>query len=375
MIDRTHIALRIPGFCARVERRLQGLPDDVPLVVCAGEDDRALVLSACERAIALGARPGMRIGSLRQFDVEVVRAHAARYASAERELAGVLARELPDVQCVRAGVFRAVWSRGRRFLVDALRRADARVAGAGFGGAWGVGPGDAVAEIAAAVAPVGETVTVPPDGTSALLAPLPLRLLPDLSEADLAALAEIGVRRFRQLLALPDEVLRSLFGPEGPGLRRIALHGSRGPSPRQWRGRRRFAQDTAELDDVRRALAELVSDGFTHVLGALGQTPRRMRVTLVYADDRSAGAVIASRRAEHEGSWQTLARAQVPELWTRRARIAGLRLAVDWGVPPSQQLSLFVAPRRQFRDRRLTRAVGRVRDRWGRELVRYASAG
>ncbi|MCB2210799.1 hypothetical protein KQI52_01655 [bacterium] len=371
MLNNTHIVLRIPGFYALLERRLQHLPDDCPLLVCTGEGDRSLILSACPLAVVQGARPGMRIGRLHGFRGEITHANPERYISGEQQLLHQLSQDLPDPYVIRPGVVQALWSRGRRFLHTALERAANQLHALRYEVALGIAPGDAVAEIAASIAPVGETLEVPEHGVREFLAPQPLRLLPDLSALQLAALAEIGVHRFGNLLTLPPDVLRALLGPDGPALRRIAALGMRGPAPQQWRGRQRLGGDTANLARVRRAVERLVADGLAHVLVHLGQTPRAMLLTLCYTDGKRSGARLSTNRPEHEGSWQKLAREQVEALWTRRVRLSEVRLSVDWRGRPSSQLSLFVPAQRQFRDRELTHAVTRVRDRWGRDLVRY----
>lgn len=371
----THIVMRLPGLIAGIEKRLQGLPEQTPVLVCAGDGSRALVISACAHAVLQGVRPGMRMGRLEGFRGEVVAASPLRYEVGERELADRIGTALPDVEVLRSGVLRTRWSPGRRFLAGHLHQAREILAHEGYRAAWGVGPGDVVAEIAAAVAGVGETVIVEPGDTTAFLARQPVGVLPDLGEEHVHALHEIGVRTLGQIARLPDEVLRSLFGEDGPRLRRVALGGDRGPVPRQWRGWREFDEDTADLDRVRRALADLVAEGFTQVIGTLGRVPQRMQLTLLYSDGRRTGARIGSPRREHEGSWQTRARAELDRIWTRRVRLSEVRLGIDWGGPPAGQLSLLVPETVHFRDRRLTQAVGRVRDRWGRQGVRYAAAG
>ncbi len=372
MLNNTHIVLRIPGFYALLERQLQHLPADRPLLVCAGEGDRSLILSACPLAVLQGARPGMRTGQVHGFRGEIIHASPMRYLSGEQQLLLQLSQDLPDPHVIRPGVVQALWSRGRRFLHTALEHAAHQLHALNYHAAWGIAPGDAVAEIAASIAPVGETLEIPEHGVREFLAPQPLQLLPDLSALQLTALAEIGVHRFGHLLTLPPDVLRALLGPDGPALRRIAALGMRGPAPKQWRGRKRLGGDTANLVRVQRAVAQLVADGLTHVLVHLGRTPRAMLLILCYTDGKRSGARLNTHRPEHEGSWQKLAHEQVDTLWTRRVRISEVRLSVDWSGRPSSQLSLFVPAQRQFRDRELTHAVTRVRDRWGRDLVRYA---
>jgi hypothetical protein len=374
MLNNTHIVLRIPGFYALLERRHQNIPESTALLVCAGEGSRALILSACELAVHQGARPGMRIGMLSSFKGEIVHASPVRYASEEMALCEHLGLELPNPHIIRPGVIRSLWSRGQRFLSRALDNASVRLNDLGYRGAWGIGPGDAVSEIAAAIAPIGERLAVPTGSVRSFLTPYSLRLLPDLGAAQLAALAEIGVTTFGHLLSLPPEVLRSLFGPDGIALRRIATQGTRGPMPAQWRGRKRLGEDTADLKKVQMAVSTLVADGLAHVLVNQGRVPRAMWLTLVYTDQRRAGSRLVASHLEHEGNWQRLAHELIDKLWTRRVRIAEVRLSVSWGAAPSEQLCMFVSSQRQFRDRELTHAVTRVRDRWGSDLVQYAVA-
>ncbi len=371
MLNNTHIVLRIPGLFSRIERRFQNIPDNIPILICTGEGDRALVLSACNRAIEQGARPGMRIGQIRGFRGKIIPSSPLKYRSEMNRLLAILGRDLPNPRMIRTGVVHSLWSRGRRFLPQAIGTVREHLRLQDYPFACGIAPGDAVAEIAAAIAPVGEQLEVLDHEVPTFLASCPLQLLPDLSPDQIAMFKDIGVHRFGHLTELPVEVLRSMLGPDGLALRRIAIHGVRGPEPQQWLGRRRLGGDTASIDRVHRAITELVADGLIHVLVHLGHVPRAMLLGILYTDGKRTGARLVSKRPEHEGSWQKLALHEIENLWQRRVRIAEVRLSVDWGGRPSNQLSLFVPARQQFRDRRLAQAVTRVRDRWGRELVRY----
>jgi DNA polymerase-4 len=284
-----------------------------------------------------------------------------------------LRRELPEVHPARPGVFGGRWSGGDRFLPDALERARRQLAPLRLPGGWGIGAGAAAAEIAAARSRAGELVRIERGNERPFLADLPLALLPDLDDAQCDALAEVGVRTFRDAAALPEAVLRSLLGPDGPALRRIALTGRRPPTAPGWRERRRLAEDEDDPAAVRSAVADLVAQALAGAEAA-ERSPGPLALTLVYADRRRSSGRIPPSGRRHEGHWQRAAMKLVMELWTRRVRIAEVRVSLRYGPPPSHQLQLFVPPHRQEREGRLAGAVSRVRGRWGTSTLHFAAA-
>lgn len=370
---KTWIVVRIPGLYAKVERQFLSTHDARQIVVCTGNGTRALVLSTEASSQETGIRPGMRAETIDPTRFLLIPATPSKYKDAENTLLCELGQTLPEVQQFRPGIFASRWEGGTRFIDEALSEARERFAKLGFRGRWGVAPEAAVAEIAAMAASKETVEWVSPGGVRDYLAPLPLHLLHDLGPRHLATLHEMGVDTFGELANLPGDALKRLFGPEGKHLLDIALHGRRREVTQQWRGRRRLAEDAADPTLVRDALVELLSQGY-HSAAAQGRSPSLLRLTLLYTDQRATSGVVTSDGKEHEGHWQQAALALSKKLWTRRVRIATVRLTIHFGQVDTGQLRLFVPPERQDRERRLTDALGHLRSRWGIGIIHFAPA-
>ena len=203
---------------------------------------------------------------------------AARYHGGEPSL----------VATVAAAVQAALGGRGgcRIGIADGTFAAGlaARRPGVGNGGASGAGLAARRAGVGGAFSEAGlvgrHGVIVPPGGSQAALAPLPVSTLdrPDL--ADL--LVRLGLRTLGDLAALPPADLATRFGPEGARAARLAAGLDEHP-----RGARRPPPDlrvAAELDppadrvDVAAFTAKALADELVARLDRLGLACTRLRI-------------------------------------------------------------------------------------------------
>ncbi|MBD3167777.1 hypothetical protein GF324_14340 [bacterium] len=385
--DLLQITIRIPSFAARVEREHMPPDEHRPVVVIAGEGTRALVLSAERRALGMGVQPGRRAETLPEGQLCVVPATPARYENEVRHVCTLLARFLPSVYEHHTGWFGARWSRGDRFLDRAMRDADRALREFGHHAAWGVSVRPAVAEIAARVAGIGQSVRVAEGEELEFLDPLPIATLPDLEGRHRRMLREMGVSTLGDILALPEPVLEELFGRDGIRLRRMLLEGQRPSSGFQWHGKRRLGGDEGDVEVIHRALADLVAEAISGTAGPR-RSPSLMTLLLLYTDDKrvlgrigargAAGTSDAAPRSPaeltHEGYWQRAMRELLHRLWTRRVRLSELRVSVKTRPLGAEQFSLFEPADMIGRERRLTAAVQSTRERWGTGAVQFAAA-
>ncbi|MCB2198148.1 hypothetical protein KQI63_02015 [bacterium] len=369
----TWIVVRIPGFYATVERQFLAEDDARQIVVCTGSGTRALVISTERSSHQTGVHPGMRTETIDPVRFLLIPATPSKYKDVETTLLNELGQSLPEVQQFRPGIFASKWEGGTRFIDEAVQEARERLSSLGFKGSWGIAPEAAAAEIAAMVGQQNTIELIPQGGIRDYLAPQPLRLLHDLGPRHLTTLHEMGVHTFGELSNLPGDALKRLFGPEDKHLLDIALHGRRREVQRQWRGRKRLAEDAADPTMIRDALVELLSQGY-HSAAAQGRSPSLLRLTLQYTDQRAVSGVVQPDGKEHEGHWQQAMLALSRKLWTRRVRIAAVRLTIHFGSIDTGQLRLFVPPERQERERRLTDVMGRLRNRWGIGIIHFAPA-
>jgi len=370
----TYIITRIPGFYAALEKELNPELWNRPLAVSIGSGFRAVVLSSCERAARRGILPGARLGNLNIEGVEIVPASAEKYADGNERMIKTLSLELPDVRLLRPGVFAAFWEGGSNYLKNALERAFANVENAGQCAAWGLSRELASAEIASLVAKLGALVRIPEGEERAFLQPLPVHLVPDLNPMQVALLKEMGVHTIGELSAIPGSALRRMFGPEGPLLLEIARTGKRPLLKPQWRVIRKLGEDAEDPAILYGELSHLLAEGIGNV-HALGQTPERLILTLIYADRKRTTGQIKPGKNQHEGNWQKAAHQLAQELWKRRVRIGEIRISLTYKqASADHQLRLFEPPGSEADNGRLSDAVLSIRKRWGTSTIRFASA-
>ena len=367
----TWIVVRLQGFYAQVERLSSSSHDERRIVVCTGNGTRALVLSVEEQEKRTNVRPGMRVERVDTSVYHVLQANPHKYQSMETNVLMELGVSLPEVQLFRPGIFASRWEGGRRFIHEAIKEAQNSLEKLGFHGGWGLAPEAAAAEIAAMTAKRDSLVEVPQGGVYEFLSSLPLSLLHDFNPRQLVLLREMGIHTFADLTILGADGLKRLFGPEGKYLLDIALRGHRREPRKQWRGTKRLSGDEDDPEKVNRAIANLLSEGYQQ-LATEQHAPNILRLTLLYADQRATSGVVQAGDKEHEGQWQKEALLLAERLWTRRVRIAQVRMSMTYGAPYNGQLRLFVPLERQERGRRLTEALGRVRSRWGFGSIQFA---
>src|SRR5512132_886743 len=253
-------------------------PDSLTAVVHA---NRVVACSAAARAE--GVRPGLRRREAqgRCPELELLAHDPARDARAFEPVLVAVERVTPWVEVLRPGEC-AFPARGAAryyggepaLAVTVTAAVHATVEGRG-GCQVGIADGTFAAGLAAR-----HQVIVPPGGSRAFLAPLPVATLgrPDL--ADL--LVRLGLRTLGDLAALPRAALAARFGPEGARAARLA-----GGLDEHPKGARRPPPDlrvTAELDppadrvDVAAFTAKTLADELVARLDRLGLACTRLRI-------------------------------------------------------------------------------------------------
>jgi protein ImuB len=253
-------------------------PDSLTAVVHA---NRVVACSAAARAE--GVRPGLRRREAqgRCPELELLAHDPARDARAFEPVLVAVERVTPWVEVLRPGecAFPARGAARYHGGEPALAVTVTAAVHATVEGRGGCRVGIADGTFAAALAARHQAI-VPPGGSRAFLAPLPVATLgrPDL--ADL--LVRLGLRTLGDLAAVPRAALAARFGPEGARAARLA-----GGLDEHPKGARRPPPDlrvTAELDppadrvDVAAFTAKTLADELVARLDRLGLACTRLRV-------------------------------------------------------------------------------------------------
>lgn len=214
------IVVWCPDWPVRAAAAEAGIDPAVPLALVGNG-----VVHACSAAArTTGVQRGLTVREAQSRCAALVVLPLVPAVDARRfePVLAALEAGIPTVQVVRPGLVVIRAGGPARFFGGeeaAAGEALHLVAGAGVPGARvGVADGPFTAEQAArAASPIR---IVPPGGSAAFLAPLPVTLLglPVLT----GRLARLGVRTLGALAALPEASVRDRFGPEGEVAHRIA---------------------------------------------------------------------------------------------------------------------------------------------------------
>jgi protein ImuB len=355
------VALELPALPLQLAERAQALAG--PLVVAEGPSQRPVVACANAAAREAGIREGMAVAAARALagDLRCIDRDAAAERESLERLAGWAAQFTPAVAVEPTGLALEVEASLRLFgglarLLAALRDG---VRALGLHASAGIAPTPLAARAFARARARGIAVrscTNPPD-LEARLADLPLFLL-DWPGRTLELLADLGVVRMKDALALPRGGFSQRFGPEA--LAMLDRLSGRMPDPRtpyvppaRYRARLELPAEAegveAILFPLRRLLAEM--EGTLRGRGAGVQellldlehgARRRTRVPLSFATpEREAEFILAIAR-------EKLGRLELP------APTSGIRLAADRLQPFSPREGTWLPGREE-------RAVGRAR--------------
>jgi DNA polymerase-4 len=382
-MERSIIHLNVADFAVAVERAVDCRLKDRPVIIAPEGAARAAVYDMSEEAYRNGIRKGMALRRAVRLcqDAKILAPHPDRYEHAMRSL---LKQTLPYSPLIETGeadghLFMDVSGTARLFglprdLAWRLRRQVKNHLG--LDPIWSVAPNKLVAKVATRlVKPDGEYI-VDAGEEEALLAPLPINLVPGIENDDLLRLREFNLSRVSQFTALSLEQLQIPFGARALFLYETA----RGidPSPVLPIGQKppkviadhEFGNDTndrSSLESVLYRLVEQIGDQ----LRRRRRAARRVAVILDYSDGMRCARQLAARPATaNDLTLFQLARRTLRLAWTRRVRLRHVRLICDRLIFPPAQLELFADEQAETRKRdHLIVAIDSIRHRFGSEAL------
>lgn len=357
-----------------------GFGADVPVAVVAGGRVAACSVAARDAGVLLGMR--RRAAEASCSELRIVQRDEAREARAFEPVVVAVSALVPEVEVTRPGLLSlavsgpARYHGGERLLAAAVaaRMRTAVVTACGVSDPVvqvGIADGPFAAGLAA-----GRQMVVPPSGTAAFLAPLPVSSLgrPELA----GTLARLGIRTLGAFAALEEGPVAERFGAEGASAHRLA----RGLDDRPLRQQAPPPElvAAAELDppaervDVatfagrrlgQELAAQLAAGGLACTLLTIEietehgeRLARRWRAEV----DFDASAMVERLRWQLEG-WLSGSAAEAP-----RAGITRLWLRASEAVPFSgRQMGLWGGS--SDGDRRAIRALDRLRGMLGPEAI------
>ncbi|HEY8394197.1 MAG TPA: DNA polymerase IV [Thermaerobacter sp.] len=374
--DRWVLHCDLDAFFAAVEQLDHPELRGRPVIVGGDPGSRGVVATCSYEARRYGVRSAMPLAQARRLCPHAVflPVRRERYAEVSRQVFAILARETPVIEPVSIDeAYLEVIGDGP--AVAARLRAAVR-AEVGLAMTVGVAHNRLVAKIACELAKPDGLKVIRPEEAEAVLAPLPVRMLPGLGPAAAARLARVGIETLGQLAAADPALIRRLFKSRGPELQERA----RGHDPRPV-GLRAPARSFSEERTFPRDLpaAQLLPE-LVRLCEELGGRLRRhgYRATTVTLKARFPNFTTITRSrslprpiaddATLFGVARELLEVHVPA--HQPLRLLGVAASGLIHARDPQQLSLW---RDDDRRLRLAAAVDRVRGRFGPEAIGLAA--
>jgi len=382
-MERSIIHLNIADFAVAVERAVDCRLKDRPVIIAPEGAARAAVYDMSQEAYLSGIRKGMALRRATRLckDARILPPHPDRY---EHTMRALLKQTLPYSPLIENGdtdghLFVDVTGTARLFgpPMDVAWRLRRQVKkDLGLDPIWSVAPNKLVAKVATRlVKPDGEYI-VGAGEEEALLAPLPIALVPGIEHNDLLRLQEFNLSRVSHLTVLSLAQLQIPFGARA----RFLYEAARGidPSPVLPVGQKppkiiadhEFGNDTNDKPTLESALYRLVEQAGDK-LRRRRRAARRVAVILDYSDGMRCARQLAAKPASaNDLTLFELARRTLRLAWIRRIRIRHLRLVCDRLIFPPAQLPLFAADQKQTEQRdNIVSTIDRIRNRFGHEAV------
>lgn len=247
----------------------------------------------------------------------------------------------------------------------------------GLSSSLGLASNKLTAKIAAELGKPGGLIVVPPGQEAGFLAPLPVEILWGVGEVIQGRLDQIGVRTIGELRGIPREELRREFGVNGLALYEYARGIDESPvlpeEPLKSMGHEQtFERDLADSGEAARALLELC-EKVGRRLRHGGVQGRTITLKLRHNDFRTLTRAVTLRRAvDADQAIYRQALRLLRRYWTPGIRLRLIGVSVSNLTGDSlHQLNLFEGESERLG--RLSRALDRIRERYGEVAVQRAS--
>ncbi len=381
--ERSVLHFNVADFAVAVERVTDSSLRRRPLIIAPLQSARSVVYDMSEEAYAEGVRKGMVLKQATRIcrGAAILAPRVNLYQKAMQAFIKELQGYSPLIESGLADGHFFVDVTGTHRLYGPAPDVGWRVrrqalASLGINPIWTLGTSKLVSKVASRlVKPVGEYIVTAGD-EAIFLAPLPIQLLPGLSDKELLKLQEFRLTTIGALAQLSRQQLMVPFGSRCDYL----LAASRGvddslvcrpaADAESIDYEHSFGGDTNDKRQLEGVVAELAGRaGFQ--LRTWAKVARRVGVWLRYSD---GGVVVrqASCRTGTAGDvlLRQLAQTALQRAWIRRTRIRSCRLVCDRLQRKSPQLSLFPEPEnRQLRQEKVTGAMDTLRSRFGDGVI------
>ncbi len=381
------IHLHIPALPIAAARVSQPELRDRPVAVAPPHSERALILSVSPEARREGVFKGMSLGKAMKFcpDLTVLPPNRDLTGKACKVLAKVVAQYTPLWEPSRPGhIYLDVtgtdrlWGRAKETASRLRWEINEHLC---LSGMVGVAGNKMVSSIASRIVSSAGVLDVDHGQESSFMAPLKVRVLPGIGNVRRRILLEeLNISLVREVAALDMDTLKLIFGRKASVIHQRALGIDSTPvyPPRMApmvAEEVTLPQDENDDEKLLGILYGLV-ERCSHQLLSRALSPRKAGLVFRYTDQEE---IMRWFNLPHVGFWDLDLYAPLERIFLKACRRrVGVRFMKVWFQdfsPPVSQLPLFPARSPVMEKKALvTRALNRIRERYGDEVIRYGRA-
>ena len=378
------IHLHIPAFPIAVERVSQPELRERPVVVAAILSERSPILSASREAQREGVFKGMPLGKARKIcpGLTVLPPNPKVMKEACQNLARSAARYTPLYEPSRPGHIyldltgtQRLWGKAKDTACRLRKEIQKRLY---LTGTVGIASNKMVSNIASRIISSEGVLDVDHGREASFMAPLRVGLLPGIGHTRRKVLLEeLHITRIRQLATLNMEHLKLIFGSKAylihqrsVGIDPTPVY----PATKQPVVGEEMTISQADNDDSR-LLGDLyrLVENCAYRMRKRDLIPRKAGLLIRYSDQVETGRQLKLPCLSHwdVDLYHPLATLFF-EVCSRRVRVGFMKIWFWHFSPPNLQLTLFhTPPPNEDRNRIVTLALDRIRERYGEDAVMY----
>ena len=379
------VHFHIPAFFIAVARICQPGLRDRPVVVAPPQSERALILSVSPEAQKEGVFKGMSLGKAMKLypDLNILPPDPGLTERACQALAKIITRYTPLWEPSRPGHIyldltgtERLWGRAKDVSYRLKREIKERLY---LSGKVGVAGNKMVSSIASKIMPSAAGVLDVDHGREAsFLGPLKVSMLPGIGNSRRKILLEeLSITRIRELAILDTGNMKLIFGRQACLIHQRAS--GIDPTPVYPAFKRpivseqiTLAQDENDDQKLLSALYRLV-EKCSHQMRITAYFPRKAGLLIRYSDQIETGRQI---NLPHLSFWDFDLYLPLEKMFltacSRRVRVRFIKIWFWDFSPESSQLLLFHTPSpHKEKTSSVTRAMDRIRERYGEEVIQY----
>jgi DNA polymerase-4 len=377
---RTILHVDLDAFFCAVEILRKPELEGIPFVVGGQPGARGVVASASYPARKFGIRSAMSTAQAlkRCPELVIISSNHGNYSDHSEKVMGLLRESAPVVEQISIDeAFLDVSDTpedGEQLARDLQRTIKDQF---GLPTSWGIATSKLVAKIACEVGKPGGLVVVPAGMEIDFLAPLPVEMLWGVGPKTRERLLGLGISTIGGISSISEDRLVKLFGERGPDLAEKARGVDPRPVSTSLRRRsisseRTFPEDLDDEAELRRNILS-ISEGLGRRLRKKGLAGTTVRVKIRWPDFETITRQIRlPQPTDQDSEIFEAANELFSKAWRRRRKVRLIGVGVSDLGKPVRQLQLFDSSWQE--DERLLEAIDQIRDKYGRQALRRASA-